>query len=205
MKKVLFMVLFSSFSMFSQAQRTVGNLSMQPKVGLNLATMTNDDDAKIRPAIVGGLEFEYQASQKIAFSFGALYSQQGCKSEEDGVKGTIKLDYINVPLLANIYVADGFALKFGIQPGFLINDKVKVSANGVSAEIGLEESFRAAGLNADLKSIDLSIPVGFSYEYNNILFDARYNLGLTKIMSGSGIDPTKNSVFQFTLGYKFGL
>ena len=43
------------------------------------------------------------------------------------------MDYVNIPILANFYVAKGFAVKVGIQPGFLVNDKVKVSSNGVSA------------------------------------------------------------------------
>lgn len=52
------------------------------------------------------------------------------------------------------------------------------------------------------KSVDFSIPVGLSYEYNNFQLDARYNWGLTKAFENS---KAKNSVFQITLGYKFDL
>ncbi len=52
------------------------------------------------------------------------------------------------------------------------------------------------------KSVDFSIPVGLSYEYNNFQLDARYKWGLTKVFENS---KTKNSVFQITLGYKFDL
>ena len=51
-------------------------------------------------------------------------------------------------------------------------------------------------------SFDLSIPVGLSYEYKNVCLDARYNYGLTNFEKGYN---QKNSVFQITLGYKFGL
>lgn len=200
-KKFCLLMLMTLVALHSYAQ----SWNIQPKIGLNVATMTNDDDAKSRLAFVGGLEFEYFASSDFSFSFGALYSQQGCKGESDGFAGTIKLDYINVPLIANYYLADGFALKVGIQPGFLINDKVKVSANSVLVEVGLEESLKASGFDAKLKSLDLSIPIGLSYTINNIQLDARYNWGMTKIISGPGIDSTKNSVFEFTIGYKFGL
>ena len=108
------------------------------------------------------------------------------------------------PILANFHVADGLAFKVGIQPGFLINDKVEVSANGVSAEVGLKDSYRAAGIDADISSLDLSIPIGISYEFSHVVLDARYNLSLTNAISVTG-ESTKHSVFQITLGYKFGL
>ena len=47
--------------------------------------------------------------------------------------GPIKMDYINVPVLLNVYVTKGLAVKAGIQPGFKVNSKVKVSASGASA------------------------------------------------------------------------
>lgn len=205
MKKIFYLVfLFTSFSLLSYAQKPAGSWNIQPKLGLNIATMTNDNDAKIRPAIMGGVEFEYLIESNFAVSLGALYSQQGCKSKSGGYDATIKIDYVNIPLMANYYVTKGIALKAGIQPGFLVNDKVKVSTSGVSAEVGIEESLQAAGYDANLKSIDFSIPLGLSYEFNNFQLDARYNLGLTRIISGAGIDPIKNSVFQFSIGYKFG-
>ena len=114
------------------------------------------------------------------------------------------MDYVNVPILVNFHVANGLALKAGIQPGFLINDKVEVSSNGVSAEVGLKESYRAAGVDADVPSVDFAIPHGISYEFSHVVIEARYNLSLTNAISASG-ESTKHSVFQLTLGYKFGL
>lgn len=96
--------------------------------GINLATMTNDDDAKTRIGLVAGAELEYQASPLLSVSAGALYSQQGADADSQGMNGTVKMDYVNLPILANFYVAKGFAVKVGIQPGFLVNDKVKVSS-----------------------------------------------------------------------------
>ncbi len=204
-KKIVLLLFVALLSLYSYAQRSLARWQIQPKIGLNIATLTNDDDAKIRPAFVGGVELDYLSGQNLVFSFGTLYSQQGCKSNNNGYDTTIKMDYINVPLMINYYVTDGLALKAGIQPSFLIYDKVKVSANGVSAEVGIEESLRAAGFDAKLKEIDLSIPIGISYVFSNIQLDARFNLGITKTFSGNGINSIKNSVFQFTLGYKFGL
>lgn len=59
----------------------------------------SSSDARIGLAV--GAEFEYQVTDIVSVSFGALYSMQGCKADD----ATVKLDYINVPLLANVYVA----------------------------------------------------------------------------------------------------
>ena len=204
-KKILSMVVLMSTSLCSFAQNGVGEWSFMPKVGINFTTMTNDNDAKTRTAFTVGGEFGYVASPKVALSFGAMYSQQGCKAKFQGIDGTIKMDYINVPVIAACRVTDNLSVKVGLQPGFLINDKVKISSNGVDAEVGLEESYKAAGMDVTLHKFDLSIPVGISYDFNNVELELRYNAGLTNILSVPGGDGTKNSVFQFTIGYKFGL
>ncbi len=173
------------------AQHAVGSFTIQPKVGLNIATLTKADGSDPRVGFVGGAEFEYQAADIVSLSFGALYSQQGCKYDVSGVKTTSKLDYINVPVLANVYVAKGLAVKLGVQPGFNVNSSVKVAKGNTKVET-----------DADAKSVDFSIPVGLSYEYNNFVLDGRYNWGLTKVVDGAD---SKNSVFQITLGYKFSL
>ena len=204
-KKILSMVVLMSTSLCSFAQNGVGEWSFMPKVGINLSTMTNDDDAKIRPALTIGGEFDYVVSPKVALSFGAMYSQQGCKGNVQGIDATIKMDYINVPIIAACRVTDNLSVKVGLQPGFLINDKVKVSANGASAEVGLKESYDAIGMDVTINKVDFSIPIGISYDFSNVQLDLRYNAGLTNILSITGGEGTKNSVFQFTIGYKLGL
>ncbi|MBR7029729.1 MAG: PorT family protein, partial [Prevotella sp.] len=178
MKRVIVAATTLLLSVCTNAQNDVGRWSLQPKAGINLATMTNDDEAKTRIAFVAGAELEYQATPLLSVSAGALYSQQGSDADSQGMNGTIKMDYVNIPILANFYVAKGFAVKVGIQPGFLVNDKVKVSSNGVSAEVGLKDAYKAAGIDADISSFDLAIPLGISYEFNHVVLDARYNLSL---------------------------
>ena len=45
------------------------------------------------------------------------------------------------------------------------------------------------------------IPVGLSYEYKNIVLDARYNFGLIKVFKGLDLT-SRNSLITLTLGYK---
>ncbi len=74
--------------------------------------------------------------------------------------------------------------------------------NGWVSSQGITVSGSLSDLGVDIKSFDFAISIGLSYEWNNIVFDARYNLGVTKMVDN---DDTKNSVFQFTVGYKFKL
>lgn len=179
-------------SVASYAQQAVGTFTLQPKIGMNVASLTKSDGADPRIGLAAGVEAEYQATDIFSISAGLIYSMQGNKYEEKGITSTQKLDYINIPILANVYVVKGLAVKLGIQPAFNVSDKVKVSGGSTS----ITKDY------TDAESFDFSIPVGLSYEYSNVVFDARYNFGVTKVWDGG--DPM-NSVFQITLGYKFAL
>ena len=192
MKKVILMAVVMLASVASYAQHAVGSFTLQPKIGMNIADLTEADESDARIGLAAGAEFEYQVTDMISVSAGALYSMQGCKDD----KVTQKLDYINVPILANVYVAKGLAVKLGLQPGFKVN--YKYSADGVTVDA--DEMDWAP----KTKGVDLSIPVGVSYEYNNFVLDGRYNFGVTKAFD-SKAEKSKNSVFQITLGYKFDL
>lgn len=200
MKKFILVASLMMFSLATYAQHEVGTLTVQPKVGLNVAILTDEDDVYSRLGLVLGAEFEYQITKLFSLSAGALYSMQGEK--EDGTnagtkyKATMKLDYINMPILANIYVTKGLAVKFGIQPGFNISSKMKVSQGSTSVSMSLSD------LGFDTNSFDFSIPIGLSYEFNNFVIDGRYNIGVTKVIDDFDY---KNRVFQFTVGYKFKL
>lgn len=196
MKKLFLMAAMVLASAASFAQHSVGKLSIQPKVGLNIASLTESDGSDPRFGLAAGVEFEYQATSIFSLSAGMVYSMQGAKAEEDGTAATLKLDYINIPVMANVYVAKGLAVKLGLQPGINVNNKIKATQDGISAEVSLDKA------GYDMNTFDFSIPVGLSYEYRNVVFDARYNFGVTKYLDG---DDSKNSVFQFTLGYKFDL
>ena len=193
MKKLFIAVVAMMVSATTFAQNEVGQLTIQPKVGVNIANITDADDADPRIGLAAGAEFEYGLTDNIGLSAGVLYSMQGVKTTIIDDDCTWKLDFLNVPILANFYVAKGFAVKLGVQPGFKLSSKAKFKGSGGSKEVEVEDG---------VKSVDLSIPVGLSYQYQNIVFDARYNWGVTKIVDD--VD-SKHSVFQITVGYKFSL
>ncbi len=172
------------------AQHAVGSFTLQPKVGISIADVTNNNLTKSRIGFVGGLEGEYQAADIFSLSLGVNYSQEGYKGKNSDNK--VKFDYINVPILANVYVVKGLAVKLGVQPGFNVGKSLTM--DGITSSGSAEDDV--------VKSVVLSIPVGLSYEISNVVLDARYNWGVTKTLKGFD---SKNSVFQVTVGYKFQL
>ena len=191
MKKILVVAVLMLSSVSTFAQHAVGSFNLQPKVGVSIANLTEFKGTDPRVGVVAGVEGEYQASDIISVSAGVLYSMQGAKGNiGNSNDATNRLDYINVPIMANVYVVKGLAVKLGVQPGFNVSNKIK--KNNLNA---VDNPIKA-------QSVDVSIPVGLSYEYSNFQLDARYNWGVSKALKWSD---AKNSVFQITLGYKFDL
>lgn len=199
MKRLVFIASVMMLPLMAYAQREVGTLSFLPKAGLSVAYYTGDDgvDTKPRFGIVAGAEFEYQLMKELSLSAGMLYSQQGekgkIKEPFQEVDLTAKTDYLNFPILVNVYVAKGFSVKFGVQPA--VNVKAGYSVSNSSFE--WEGNLSYYGIH--VKTFDLAIPVGLSYELKNFVIDARYNIGVTKMAEG---DESRNRTFQFTIGYK---
>lgn len=205
MKKTIFIASFMTLSVAAFAQHEAGTLSIQPKAGLNIAYYTGSEGVETKPrfGLVAGAELEYQLKKKIGLSAGVLYSMQGEKAtipagflERGDKQMTAKTDYINFPILANIYLVKGLALKFGVQPA--VNVRAGYSFSSVYGDG--EGSLSNYGIH--IKTFDFAVPVGLSYEYKGFVLDARYNIGVTKLAEG---DDSRNRVFQITIGFKSGL
>lgn len=192
MKKLIIMAALALSSATMFAQQAVGTWSVTPKVGMTIANLSGDVvDAKSKIGLVAGAEAEYQITDMISVTGGLFYSMQGAKSSREvlGERAKMNLDYLNIPVLCNVYIAKGLAVKLGAQLG--INVSAKEKYNKITEDIG-----------DNIEAVDFSIPVGLSYEYQNFVLDARYNWGLSNIAKASGDDSVRNSVFQITLGYK---
>lgn len=195
MKKIMMIVALMVATLSASAQNEVGQFSLKPMAGVNLATLTNLTDNKLRVGLAAGVEAEYGIAKNVELSLGALYSMQGSKYTQGDAKLIAKVDYINIPVLLNVYLTKGLAIKAGIQPGFKASAKLKLSEGSASISDDLE----------GVKGFNLSVPFGASYEYQGFVLDVRYNLGVTKVfkdLTGNNDKTIKNSVIMFTLGYK---
>ena len=175
------------------ARHAAGSFTIQPMIGIAAGTLSGTySDWEIsskdpRAGLVIGAEAEYYTSTHwLSLSAGLLYQQQGFKLKNTP---SAKLDYINIPVLVNFYVAKGFALKIGLQPGFLVN--AKQDGN----------DFKDA-----CNTFNLALPVGLSYEFKNgLTLDLRGAASLTKLNKKGDDLKWYSDAGMLTIGYKFSL
>jgi hypothetical protein len=206
MRKTVFIFAMLMTTLTVRAQYEEGDILIQPRVGITISNITDGDKSKIN--VTYGVEFERFFTDQLSFAAGVLFTDQGCKYEiyydTDGSQYNdtkMNLYYGALPITANYYILPGLALKAGIQPAFRVKANIQHGDEKLDFDKMLSSLF--PGEEVKMNKFDLSIPVGLSYEYNRVTIDARYNIGVTNLLSGS-TDAVHNKVFAITLGYKFG-
>ncbi|MDC7999792.1 porin family protein [Aequorivita todarodis] len=208
MKKLCFITAITIMSITAMKAQEV---RIGAKGGLNLATFSGDvENADNRTAFhLGGL-VEIPFSERFSIQPEILYSAQGAKYDDAGSFGgvpynytvTTKLDYIQVPVMAKVYLVEGLALEAGPQVAFLVNDKYEYDG-----DLGPFEGSGEGDLDEnDLSTIDVSLGAGASYRLPMGLFlGARYNFGLSNVNDAADKDDYKihNNVLQLSVGYSF--
>lgn len=194
-----------TMAVVAKAQHEEGDFMVQPKVGLNIATLSDAD--KAITDLHFGIGAEYMVTDNFSLGLGAILSNQGAKydywDESGQNKYTVDLDYVHVPILASYYLLPGLAVKAGVQPGFKMRAKAKFDDRTIDLDELYKQGSVLLGEDIKVSKFDLSIPVGVSYEYKNIVLDARYNWGLIKVMNVG--DAFYNRCFMLSLGYKLEL
>ena len=197
-KAVLVCTFILAFAAVSSAQTPVG---VGARIGANFANLhfheADEADPSTRTGLVAGLFATVPVSGRFSFQPEVLFSQQGAKIQEGSDEGTIRVNYFNVPLLANIQLSGdadtSFAFLVGPQFGF------RTSAEG---EFGGETE----DLKDDTHSTDVSIVGGLAVSIRNFIIDARYAHGLRNIShdeDGSDSSEVKNRVFSISVGIRF--
>ena len=201
---LLFAMLMATLTV--RAQYEEGDILIQPRVGITISNITGGDKSKIN--VTYGVEFERLFTDQLSIAAGVLFTDQGCKYDilydtypNQSKYTKMNLYYGALPITVNYYVLPGLALKAGIQPAFRVKANIEYGSEKLDFDKMVSTLY--PGEEVKMNTFDLSIPVGFSYEYNRVTLDARYNIGVTKLISGS-IETVHNKVFAITLGYKFG-
>lgn len=233
-------------------KREAGEWSIIPKVGVNLFKLADDKvwlsedgskyvNSSYKLGFEGGVDIEYMVHDRIGLTVGAMYAMQNEKYNDfhKGEKKAgsenlyefskfenmrVNFGFLNVPVKCNVYLTDNFALKAGVQLGFMLSSKFKYNvvsglydklnpgniiyydADGNPAQEG-SNVYLAEEIDVkdSYKHFDISIPVGFSYEYENVILEAQYRIGLSKLNLDGYADKLRSSVFSVTVGYRLGL
>ncbi|SHM13227.1 porin family protein [Flavobacterium chilense] len=193
MKKIILCAIAVMAFGFTNAQQTRFGV----KGGLNLSTVVGGDVENTKTLVgfhVGGFA-EIHVVQRFYVQPELLFSAQGTKV--DGPFGTdadIKLNYLNIPVVAKYYIVDKkFSVEAGPQLGILLSAK----ADGTD-------------IKDNTRSADLGFNLGAGYNFtDNFSVGLRYTIGLSPLSdkdidnSDDYYDSAKNSNLALSLAYKF--
>ena len=189
MKKLIvvtIIVIFAFTTSFAQ------DISFGINAGVNFSSIAGDevDDLDGRTSLNFGGVVNIGIGELFAVQPEILYSTQGATWELDGVEATYKLDYINIPIMADFTVAEGFSLQGGPQIGFNITSEI--DTDGETEEL------------EDVESLDLGVGIGAQYRLPmGLFFQARYVIGLSDIVADDEDLKNQNSVLSISAGWFF--
>ena len=203
MKKFLPIFALLLCSTFGFAQVNVG-----AKVGLNYATFPNLKSPGLNfntQAILAqhiGAIAEFDLGERFALSTEILYSVKGSETRlltMFPIFQTFANSYISVPIAAKFKLGK-FGILGGVEPSFLISERVRTANNPWQSARGLSNT------------LDISLIGGLDFRFNKWFIAARYIHGLTNVLTINftdengqplGIGNSTNSVIQFSVGYFF--
>lgn len=202
MRKRFALLLICLPVLHASAWKEPGTTTVYPRVGVNFSKFSGDKiytsasssggtpdhiPAQFKTGFTVGAEVQHQFTNAIAGSVGLLYSQQGTafkKIPDIDFDMKIKENNLIVPVMV-----------------------VATTKYNVDVKIGLQPEIRVSGaFNKVLNRVNLSLPVGISYEYKHVAIDFRYHIGLTHVYKDQDqYDLSHGKTVMLTLGYGFDL
>lgn len=202
------------------AEGLAQQLSLGGRFGVNASKFGGED-----------LEWQYGATEsKVGANFGVFltialtdlvalqpevsWTQKGAEESEPWVTARLKLEYVEVPLLARVTTPWGRLVKgYGVAgPALALRFRCQAELDEERAGRGVssfdcDDPFFQGQL--DIKSTELSAVVGgglgFALGRGQIVADLRYTLGLSSIDDSAAQKDVKNRVLSFSLGFSHRL
>lgn len=232
MKRIILSLVIASCAVAASAQPERYTFSIIPRVGVALANISNETfiydgntsgKGKYREGLTAGVDLQYQATDVLAYSIGIGYARQGCKYDDSDLSTAEpgdytgfsnvrnNFDYLTVPIMGHYYIVPGLSINAGVQAGFLLHNNLSFDQADVTINKDGSYTYTSEVKHMDIdnnlyRKVDISIPVGLSFEYANVVVDLRYNIGVMNIYkSGYSDSNNRNKVFALTVGYKLDL
>ena len=227
MKRIAVLIVLVTSTLVSMAQNKPGTWAVIPHVGVSISSLLGGSGiyevgdnmiVEVKPhallGFVGGTDVMYQASDVVGVSAGLSFVQAGCKFKDNKGKDyvfydrNLRMNYVAMPILIHSYLLPGFSVKAGIEPTLLVSAKSHEVQHSFEVDKeGKKSNFHEDEFTIDMKNgmrkFGLSIPIGVSYEYENVVLGALYHVGVFKIYKEG--DSSRSSVFEVSVGYKLNL
>jgi len=164
------------------------------KGGYNLSAISYDGEEETgqRHGFHVGVYGNTSITDLFAIQLEILYSQQGYKIEDNSGVFTQKLNYINLPVLLQVYPIQQFYLEGGAQIGWAV-------AHKETYDSGFDLFDTETAFQPDTFDWGFNFGGGVRLD-SGLNFGVRYHLGMGEIYEDGG---PKNRIWQFTMGIDF--
>jgi opacity protein-like surface antigen len=166
------------------------------KGGVNSSTLNskNNPDMKQLLGGVGGVFLGGDVNSTLGIQVEGLFSQRGAKDKSDGFNTNIRLNYIDVPVLARISVGSSNSARFHIFGGMQASYLLKAEASNDDLNLTID-------IKDEVETFDFGVTAGAGVEISRLSIDARYTMGLMNVSKDSNED-VKNRTFTVMVGYR---
>lgn len=185
--------LLMSMTTFSQTK----TIEFGVRAGLNFSSIINEDEdienPKGRANFYGGFLMEAHLNDWFSLQPEFFYSAQGFDLDGDlnNFDAEFQVDYLQLPVLAKIYIIKGLSIQAGPQFGVKINEEADFDIFEEGGDVETKT----------FNNFDLQLTSGVAYRLGfGFFIEARASLGLTEVIDDSG---AHNMVFAAGVGYLF--
>jgi outer membrane protein with beta-barrel domain len=184
MKKLIFLTVLVILGMTVTNAQTP-TFRWGPTAGVNFSGANGDiDDIDSRTGFRAGVVASLEISELFSVQPEVVYSMRGWKEQNL----TIKIDYVEVPVMADFEIVDGLSLQGGPIIGFNISAE---QVNGMTVDI-----------QDNVESVSFSAAIGAQYELPiGLFFNVRYDTGINNINANDNDFVIRNSNLGLSAGF----
>jgi hypothetical protein len=182
-------------SLSSLLDATNGSVSTQSRMGFHAGAYTSIQFGD-RFALEPGLQYSLKGAEMT----GRLTGQSGIFDLLNAnARFRVESHYIEMPVLAKVYLTEGLHIFAGPQVAYLVDNKV----NARASVLGFSALNRTFDINNGFQKWDFSGVAGVGYKFTNgVNVMAAYDYGFQRLDENQNFN-TYNRAFKFSLGYEF--
>ena len=199
MKKVVLIILIIGIMVFGSFAQ-MNDMLFGVKGGLTLGRISgfddeiSDDNAEYRIGVALGGMMIIPLNEKFYLQSELMYVMKGQKYDFSVEEVTMVFDVLEIPILVKYMAVESIAVYGGPTFDYLMTAKM----DSDEGEVDLKDE--------DLvKSMAFGLSFGAQYKMDKILFDLRYDLGLSDVLDedSSSASEIKMNTIYVTVGYLF--